>query len=282
MSSIAGFLLKRVLFLTFLTVALGIFLCVLQYYAVSMTQTVVRIDRESWLSLAEVYIEQQGSETGRRGAEGNEEQREENGGRREDSGGNGGGDGHLQEGGGGRGEDGGEGDGRGVEGGDREGGGGGRSHGGGGDHKVVGGTEEKKDTRQEEVKVESASSTHPNKGSQTTAAAHSEVQTLLQPPRLNHVELLNRTYRALSPSEQAGANILFTVRTTVKFHKSRLPVLMDTWMTKVNCSNIYFVTDGPDAQTEDKVKSNGKHAIELRHKLACVLCCLYPILLYSL
>lgn len=261
MSSAAGFLLKRVLFLTFLTVALGIFLCVLQYYAVSMTQTVVRIDRESWLSLAEVYIEQQGSETGRRGAEGNEEQREENGGRREDSGGNGGGDGHLQEGGGGGGD----------------GGGGGVA-----DHKVVGGTEEKKDTRQEEVKVESASSTHPNKGSQTTAAAHSEVQTLLQPPRLNHVELLNRTYRALSPSEQAGANILFTVRTTVKFHKSRLPVLMDTWMTKVNCSNIYFVTDGPDAQTEDKVKSNGKHAIELRHKLACVLCCLYPILLYSL
>lgn len=52
--------------------------------------------------------------------------------------------------------------------------------------------------------------------------------------------------RSLTKSEQAGNNILFTLRTTMKFHKTRLPVLFDTWLTKVNRSNIFLVTDGED------------------------------------
>ena len=64
-------------------------------------------------------------------------------------------------------------------------------------------------------------------------------------------EVLVETNRLLTPrplteSEQAGNNILFTLRTTVKFHKTRLPVLFDTWLTKVNRSNVFLVTDGED------------------------------------
>ena len=37
---------------------------------------------------------------------------------------------------------------------------------------------------------------------------------------------------------------MFTVRTTVSLHSERLPVLFQTWMSAVNRSNIFIVTDG--------------------------------------
>ncbi len=81
-----------------------------------------------------------------------------------------------------------------------------------------------------------------------------------QKPKLITIEKDPRPFRALSPSEQAGDNIVFTLRSTLKFHQKRLPLLMDTWMSKVNCSRIYLVTDGPDPKTEAQVKSIGEYS----------------------
>ena len=52
--------------------------------------------------------------------------------------------------------------------------------------------------------------------------------------------------RELSPFEAAGNNIMFTLRTTRPYHDKRLPLLFETWMRKVNHSNIFIVTDGED------------------------------------
>ncbi len=71
------------------------------------------------------------------------------------------------------------------------------------------------------------------------------------------------TPRPLTANEQAGNNILFTLRTTRKFHEKRLPVLFDTWLTTVNTSNVFLVTDGG----EDK-KWKGRAGMD-------VLCCTY-------
>lgn len=57
---------------------------------------------------------------------------------------------------------------------------------------------------------------------------------------------LSRPYRSLSLLEKRGSNIMFTLRTTRKYHEKRLPLLYNTWMTKVNPSNIFLVTDGED------------------------------------
>ncbi len=70
------------------------------------------------------------------------------------------------------------------------------------------------------------------------------------------------TPRPLTANEQAGNNILFTLRTTRKFHEKRLPVLFDTWLTTVNTSNVFLVTDG---RGEDK-KWKGRAGMD-------VLCC---------
>lgn len=71
------------------------------------------------------------------------------------------------------------------------------------------------------------------------------------------VENDTRPYRALSPLEEKGSNIMFTLRTTVSYHWDRLPLLMSTWMTQVDCSHIFLVTDGPDPEMEKKAKAMG-------------------------
>ena len=38
-------------------------------------------------------------------------------------------------------------------------------------------------------------------------------------------------------------------RTTVSNHRKRLPLLFDTWLTKVNTSQVFLVTDGDDPFT---------------------------------
>ena len=83
---------------------------------------------------------------------------------------------------------------------------------------------------------------------------HVKRQHLNQPRPILHTygrEVLVETNSLLTPRplterEQAGSNILFTLRTTVKFHKTRLPLLFDTWLTKVNRSNVFLVTDEED------------------------------------
>ena len=66
------------------------------------------------------------------------------------------------------------------------------------------------------------------------------------------------TPRPLTANEQAGNNILFTLRTTMKFHQQRLPVLFDTWLTTVNTSNVFLVTDGEDAKWKGRAGMDAK------------------------
>ena len=71
------------------------------------------------------------------------------------------------------------------------------------------------------------------------------------------VECLKRPARNLSRAEESGDDILFSLRTTVNFHKKRLPVLFKTWLSTVNLSNVFLVTDGKDANLEQEIASTG-------------------------
>ena len=71
------------------------------------------------------------------------------------------------------------------------------------------------------------------------------------------VECLKRPARNLTRAEESGDDILFSLRTTVKLHKKRLPVLFKTWLSTVNLSNVFLVTDGKDANLEREIASTG-------------------------
>ena len=67
------------------------------------------------------------------------------------------------------------------------------------------------------------------------------------------IENSNLPVRTLSDNEKAGNNIMITIRTTKKFHQKRLPILYDTWLTVVNGSNVFLVTDGEDDEYQEKL-----------------------------
>ena len=71
------------------------------------------------------------------------------------------------------------------------------------------------------------------------------------------VENMTLESRTLTPSEASGNDILFTLRTTQQYHNKRLPLLMETWLSKVNRSNVYLVTDGNDALWQKRSKDAG-------------------------
>ena len=73
------------------------------------------------------------------------------------------------------------------------------------------------------------------------------------------IENSNLSVRVLSNNEKAGNNIMITIRTTKKFHQKRLPILYDTWLTVVNGSNVFLVTDGEDDEYQEKSKKLGKY-----------------------
>ena len=75
------------------------------------------------------------------------------------------------------------------------------------------------------------------------------------------IENSNLPVRTLSDTEKAGNNIMITIRTTKKFHQKRLPILYDTWLTVVNGSNVFLVTDGEDDEYREKNKKLGKYTI---------------------
>ena len=58
------------------------------------------------------------------------------------------------------------------------------------------------------------------------------------------VDCIDTEPSVLTPFEKNGNHIMFTARTTVSLHSQRLPVLFQTWMSAVNRSNIFIVTDG--------------------------------------
>ena len=75
------------------------------------------------------------------------------------------------------------------------------------------------------------------------------------------IENSNLSVRVLSNNEKAGNNIMITIRTTKKFHQKRLPILYDTWLTVVNGSNVFLVTDGEDDEYQEKSKKLSKYII---------------------
>ena len=92
------------------------------------------------------------------------------------------------------------------------------------------------------------------------------IQHTSKPRQNNHVkckateplvECLKRPARNVTRAEESGDDILFSLRTTVKFHKKRLPVLFKTWLSTVNLSNVFLVTDGKDANLEQEIASTG-------------------------
>ncbi len=84
------------------------------------------------------------------------------------------------------------------------------------------------------------------------------------------VENSSRPYRNLSQSEMKGSDIMFTLRTTTSYHRNRLPLLMETWMSQVDCSHIFLVTDGADPEMERKSKAMGicMYTLTCTHQLA--------------
>ena len=71
------------------------------------------------------------------------------------------------------------------------------------------------------------------------------------------IEKIQRPARTLSEFELAGNNIMITIRTTRKFHQKRLPYMYDTWLNKVNGSNVFLVTDAEDEEYQEKSKKLG-------------------------
>ena len=69
--------------------------------------------------------------------------------------------------------------------------------------------------------------------------------------------------RKLTPYEGAGNNIMFTLRTTQSEHNKRLPLLMETWISKVNRSNIFLVSDGKDPIWQEKAWNSGMFLLQL-------------------
>jgi hypothetical protein len=60
------------------------------------------------------------------------------------------------------------------------------------------------------------------------------------------VECLKTPPRKLSEFEASGGDILLSIRTTLKYHDTRLPVLFDTWLGEVEPTSVFIVTDGED------------------------------------
>ena len=98
-----------------------------------------------------------------------------------------------------------------------------------------------------------------------------ELQEIINPQPLEHwiddggyhvleplVEYQNLSTRRLSAEELKGNNIMMTLRTIKKYHNSRLPLLFSTWLTKVNRSNVFLMTDDRDSVWQRKVWNAGE------------------------
>lgn len=72
------------------------------------------------------------------------------------------------------------------------------------------------------------------------------------------VECSGRPYRNLSEAEASGRDILFPIRTTLKYHESRLSVLFETWLDNIDPRSVYIVTDGEDEDLQWKTRTLGQ------------------------
>jgi hypothetical protein len=67
----------------------------------------------------------------------------------------------------------------------------------------------------------------------------------------------SRPRRKLSQFEAAGNNIMLTLRTVKEFHDKRLPLLFSTWLSKVNGSNVFLMTNGRDPVWQKRAWKQG-------------------------
>ena len=77
------------------------------------------------------------------------------------------------------------------------------------------------------------------------------------------VECSGRVPRNLTPFERDGKNIMFTLRTTLAYHKQRLPLLFETWLTTVTPSTVFIVTDGHHTEMEEETRNRGISITEI-------------------
>ncbi|CAI7989283.1 Beta-1,3-N-acetylglucosaminyltransferase lunatic fringe, partial [Geodia barretti] len=107
---------------------------------------------------------------------------------------------------------------------------------------------------------------------------HDFVSVVSEPPVEPEVlvEKMNVSEKTKTPPGKAGLNILLSLRTTVTNHRKRLPLLFDTWLTKVNTSQVFLVTDGEDPVLRLVTRIKGMHYFNakcgnsyLREELCC-------------
>ena len=72
------------------------------------------------------------------------------------------------------------------------------------------------------------------------------------------VECSERKAKELSEEEEAGKNIMFTIRTTFDYHDTRLPILFETWLSTVDPRTVFLVTDGEDSELDDITENIGE------------------------
>ena len=72
------------------------------------------------------------------------------------------------------------------------------------------------------------------------------------------VENYTQPFRKLTAFEEEGGDVMFTLRTTLSYHQMRLPLLFETWMTKVDCRRIFLVTDGHSLEWETNARRMGE------------------------
>ena len=96
-----------------------------------------------------------------------------------------------------------------------------------------------------------------NNAVKVTTSSPSPTVSTLKSDFCGGIENSNLPVRILSNNEKAGNNIMITIRATKKFHQKRLSILYDTWLTVVNGSNVFLVTDGEDDEYQKKSKMLG-------------------------
>ena len=86
------------------------------------------------------------------------------------------------------------------------------------------------------------------------------------------VECSSVPSRPLTPTEAAGGDILFSVRTTLKYHDTRPREILDTWLQDVDPHNVFFVTDARDRRLEDRMTQGNDGGASEGSRAACTAC----------
>ena len=72
------------------------------------------------------------------------------------------------------------------------------------------------------------------------------------------VECTKMNLRKLTPEEEEGRNVMFTLRTTQSYHDTRLNVLFETWLTTLYPGSVFLVTDGEDSDLVEQLENIGE------------------------